>query len=234
MNRPLRFLVAAAILGASVPRVAAAEPVTITSGFISIRAGCCSASPTQLEGTDGVLPFRLTGFISSNSAISPRGCCSPTATTISLEIVSSGLDLPATVTYGDDTYRVGGDLDPEVVGGIVIRISGFAPLPPAPSTLNDLATVTGSFELVDNSHFGPPCCGKFPPGNDLHGFGTATVSLSADFSYGPPAWAFRSAEYQFGEQAPIPEPASFVLLASGLVGLAMRRHKRPKPARALR
>ena len=36
MNRRLRFLVAAAILGASVPGVASADPVTITSGFISV------------------------------------------------------------------------------------------------------------------------------------------------------------------------------------------------------
>jgi hypothetical protein len=57
---------------------------------------------------------------------------------------------------------VGGGLDPEAVGGIVIRITGFAPLPAAPATLNDVATVTGSFELVANSHFSPPCCGKFP------------------------------------------------------------------------
>jgi hypothetical protein len=224
-SRRLLVFLAAAILGMGVPRTGSADPVTITSGGISIPAGSTVASPIQLGGTDGVLPFSLTGLISSSSFIAPRSCCLPTATTISLEIGSAGLDVPAMVTYGNDTYPVGGGLDPEEVGGIVIHITGFAPLPAAPATLNDVATTTGTFELVSNSHFSPPCCGKFPPGNDLRGFGTATVSLFADPGAGVPVWGFRSAEYRFSAQAPIPEPASFVLLASGLAGLAVRRRK---------
>jgi hypothetical protein len=222
--RCLLVLVAAAIPGIGVPRVASADPVTITSGFISVPR--VTFSPTELEGTDGVLPFSFMGFISSASGFGLRSCtpCSPTATTISLEIGSAGLDVPGTVTYGNDTYLVGG-LDPEAVGAVVLHLTGFASLPPAPSTLNDLATVTGSFELVVNSRFSPPCCGKFGPGNELRGAGTATVSLGADPGAGVPVWAFRSAEYQFSSQAPIPEPASFVLLASGLIGVAVRRRR---------
>lgn len=226
MNRRLRVLVAAVILAAGVPGVASADPVTITSGFISVPPSSVLSSPIQVQGTDGVLPFSLIGSISADSSMGLRSCdpCLPTATTLSLALNSNGLDLPALVTYGADSYSVGGMAD--TFGSVVLELTGFAVLPPPPSTINTVATVTGAFQLLPNSHFTPPISGgTFGPGNALIGSGTATVSLFADPGSAVPVWAVRSAVYQFGEQAPIPEPASFVLLASGMVGIAMRRRK---------
>jgi hypothetical protein len=90
MNRPLRFflvLVAAGILGTSVPRVVSADPVTIMSGSISVPPGFANL-PIQLLGTDGVLPFSFTRQLANSSHIELRSCkpCDLNATMVSLAL----------------------------------------------------------------------------------------------------------------------------------------------------
>jgi hypothetical protein len=228
MKKTLRCLpaiFAAATLGIGLPPAASADPVTITSGVISIVRSMSSGEAIQLQGTDGVSSFSLDGFFSSQSSIGVLPCrpCSPTQSTLSLFIGTSGLDLTGDLMYGNDHYRVGSLA--ETFGSVFLQISGTTLLPPPPSSINDLATVGGLF-VIDRATFRPPLSGgPFGNGNSLVGSGVATVSLFAeDAGQGVLAWSLRSAEYRFGEgQAPIPEPATFVLLASGLIGVAARR-----------
>jgi PEP-CTERM motif-containing protein len=232
MNRPLRFLLTAAILGASAPGLASADPVTITSGVIFVPRSTVVFSPIVLEGTDGTLGFSFVGSINPDSSIGVRSCtvapCLP-GTAIPLYINSAGSDLRGMLTYGVDSYEVGGISD--TVGSVVLEISGLAMLPPAPTFTNQLATITAPFQ-IDRAFFRPPGIGgPFGPGTTLLGSGTATVSLFADDTAGDLRWGLSLAEYRFEEQAPIPEPASFVLLGSGLIGMAMRV-KRKKDAAA--
>jgi PEP-CTERM motif len=228
MKRPLRFLLALAVLGTSLPRLASADPVTITSGVISVARSSLAFSPIRLEGTDGALAFSFMGSIDPASSIGVRTCsvdpCQP-GTTIPLYINSSGSDLPGMLTYGGDTYPVGGTAE-DTVGSVRLVISGFAVLPPAPTSTNQFATIMAPFQ-IDSGFFVPPGTGgPFGPGNALVGSGTVTVSLFADDTGSYPGWGLSSAAYRFEQQSPIPEPASLILFASGLVGVAVRRRKR--------
>ena len=226
MTTQLRILLVAAVLGTSIPGAAAADPVTITSGLISVPGSISATSPIQLEGTDGMLPFSFAGFISASSTYGARSCtpCLPTATSLSLAINTNGLDLTGMVTYGDDHYFVGSLA--ETFGNVLLEIGGLAVLPPAPTFANQLTTIMAPFQ-ISRAFFTPPSQGgPFGPGNALIGSGIATISLFAEVpGSGAPVWSLRSADYRFGEQAPIPEPSSVVLVVAGLVGLAVQRRK---------
>ena len=234
MRLYLRPAIAAAILWAAGLSLASADPVTITSGSITVT-GATGFSPVQLQGTDGVSPFTFTGGIAPDSIIAVRHCsinpCGLTETSLSLAINSSGGDMPGTLIYGEDSYRVGGTSDS--VGSLIFLISGFVLLPPPPSAVDLVATLTGGFQLDPSSRFTRPIDGgPFQhSGALLSGAGLATVTLGTEVVSGVPHWVFRTAEYRFGDTVPTPEPASMVLLFSGLVGIALQRRRRGRATR---
>lgn len=63
---------------------------------------------------------------------------------------------------------------------------------------------------------------------DLVGRGTASLRLVSEGGM----WRFPEVSYSFEEQAPIPEPASMLLLGSGLAGLLVRSRFKRRRARA--
>ncbi len=180
--------------------------------------------PITLTGTDGTRMFTFAGALSD---IDPAAsACHPCLSQIGIDITATGAAF-GTLTYGDESYRTGaGALDTE--GVLVLFIQG-APIPlPAPIAIGEILSLTADFTV--SGTVVPP----FIPGdgrmNTLTGSGTVTVTVSGGpgDEVNPFLWDFRGATYRIGpgEPAPIPEPTSFMLFASGLSALVLKRRPR--------
>lgn len=227
MKRTLQLIACASLLWLAAPRTTSADPIAITSGTITLPANFAPA-PTTLNGTDGVRTFTFTnGVISTDAIIGPYTSCEPCTTQVSIAI-HAVIGVSGDVTYGSESYRVGpglldtdGDLNLDVLG---------APIPlPTPGAVGELRTFTAPFTA--SGTLVPPF---FPGGltNTLSGSGMMTITLAGGpMGVGQPTeWSFRRAEYRFSESsggpAPVPEPASCLLIASGLSALALKRRSR--------
>jgi hypothetical protein len=210
--------------------IAHADP--ITSGVLTLPRPF-GPGTLSLQGTDGTLPFTLDNLVSSSSNISLFGCipCAPGATTISLDLVSLGTDFSGVVTYGAETYRVG--FLSAANGEARIELQGTAVLPPTSTMLGDVF-ISAPFQAQGSVIPPQPLSGSAPPGFDFTGSGVAIIRLSPRplaLGTADASWQFTSAEYRFGESAvlsPTPEPASFMLLATGLAGIALRHRRKSR------
>jgi hypothetical protein len=183
-------------------------------------------APTTLNGTDGVRTFTFTnGVITTDAIIGPYTSCEPCTTQVSIAI-HAVIGVQGDVTYGSESYSVGpGILDTD--GDLNLDVFG-APISLPTAGIGELRTFTAPFTA--SGSLAPPF---FPGGlsNTLSGSGMMSITLAGPMSVEQPReWSFRSAEYRFsapsGGPAPVPEPASCLLIASGLSALALKRRSR--------
>jgi hypothetical protein len=219
MKRMLFALIAVLPLG--VPTLAEADTVTITSGLMTMpNALVGGVSSISLQGTDGVRSFSFVGADFENTSPAPG---------ISGGVihVPLGLRPHGTVMYGDQMYPVSENGNSEIydtVGNLFLFVQGSAPLSPPDVHITYTALVP--FTLVGPSRLVPPRQGILLPGPDLIGSGVAHVQIEVPTS-NPNVGIVRQADYVFGEElpAPIPEPASALLFATGLIHVALSRRR---------
>lgn len=198
---------------------AAADPIQITSGSLQWSFGT-TAMPVTLSG-DG---FTFSGGTNRTEGIFQpiEQCevpeCGP-GTTVDLHAFFLGNGLPGTATINGETYTAVGSLD----GTSSLGAEWFGSLT-IPSSFTG-GTLTAPFLFTGQFAYETDPMQSWQTVS-LFGSGTASLTFNAWPQF-PGALQLTAASYTFdAAPPPVPEPASLLLLGTGLAGIAAARRKR--------
>lgn len=141
-------------------------------------------------------------------------------TVISLRALFSGSDLPGLATFGGVSFQLG--LGPPATNAsALVDFTGSVLAPEFDGAAT--VTLTAPFDLVGVfRHFTCPLC-PLPGTEDLIGGGIAELTLGRFAGPIGDLWGYRSISY---ELHPVPEPASLLLVGSGLVAVGVMGWRR--------
>lgn len=192
---------------------ARADTILLTGGVLDLvlSSGGSAIGPVQLTGDRG---FTFAGSMAGGFT-QPIGDPLIPGTTVTLRGSAAGLDLGGTATLDGVTYTGVGGLDSTAGASLL-----FVTTATLPSILNPPSSVTAPFAL----DFLFSVSGQ--ESHALFGSGTATIFLGEDLGFGVPSWRVTGIRAEVSSApAPIPEPATLFLAASGLAWGAIRRRR---------
>jgi hypothetical protein len=228
MNTLRRVVVWSWLIAVAGAQAVSADPIRLTGGTL-VATRVFEVAPLSLVGTRG---FWLdAGLRPDEGRFDVLNCsqefdCAP-GSSVSLDISfsSAAITPDSVMTVDGITYRnVGGLGDPEA--SVVFDIAGTVTLP----QLAGPAVVAAPFVVTEARALLP-----FPlPSVPIVGGGTAFLHLVPRGGVGPdrvrPGWLLQQARYEFAAAEPVPEPATWLLVGAGALGLLGRRRRRPTSA----
>jgi hypothetical protein len=224
MGTTVRIVALAALFCLAVARNVAADTIWLTSGFITAPRSTPPNGTASVTGTDGfTLEARVTpgeGRVDATFSCNPCAPGDPLSVGANLSgAVFSGFFTLDGVRYDDiSTVNSPASLYFELFGG------GIAPaIQDGPVVLTAPFTLSGMINL------------PFPStGPTVFGRGIASVLLTPTFPTpgGPAMWLAESVRYDFSDATPVPEPATLVLVSSGLFAIVRtaRRRRSDRPS----
>jgi hypothetical protein len=198
------------------PAALSADPVPVTSGFFSVT-GLGASAIYDFQGLD----FQAAASLEPG-VVGPDLTCFPCVAGAVISLDTSFLG-----SRGTGSAVVDGMTFPSI-GLAATNFLFEAPDIVAPGTTGSFAVMrpfTFSGRLFGFALTDPDLTPIFEP--LLIGQGQVTASfLENPNPGGPPLFSFRSIRFDFAEPAPVPEPATLLLVASGLGGALLRRRAR--------
>jgi hypothetical protein len=210
MTTPVLVATGLLIVAVALPATpAVADPITITSGSMTGEA-----VPGGILGTVAITGTQ--GFEAQLRVAATFIGCSPCGPPGASQDMSMGFF----ASNGSGTVQLGGASYP--VPSLASDIALFARgdpviLPP----MSARATLTAPFELAFSSLFLWDVGGEPAQHFPLIGSGVVTIELIPNRF--EPLWEFSRATYQF---SPVPEPATWLLVGTGVLALAAIPHRR--------
>jgi len=211
MSRFCHATALALVMSAVSSAPARADQIALTSGildFVVTSGPGASGGLVQLAGDRG---FTFSGNLRGGFG-APVGELMPPGTTIALQGGGNGADLQGTATLDGITFPGFGALDSAFGGSLQLTTS------PAllPSIVNGPTSIATTF-MLQFLFAGP----NFS--HTLSGSGIATIFLEEDLGFEVPSWRVTGIQARLSSTpGPVPEPATFILIAPGLAW-ALRR-----------